>query len=374
MWLRKLKPRFGLRTLLVLVTGVAILLGWGAHFVRKVRRTNEIAERLREVDALASFREPKLLGFTISEASIPEWIERYGGKAALRNVESVSIYGPLFSDDTSELTRDDIELLTELPFLKEVDLDDVRFDIDYGSLLAGHRRLESLDLSCVDFTNCQFDRLQSSGTLTKLSVYDELTDPPSTLRDRHVAGIGKLRQLRSLLIYGTPNISRESLKTLGNLTMLQELQLTGMPSLGDEELEMIVEKMADLESLTLRGAGISDASVESIVRCTKLTKLTISSSNVGDELVARLRELPNLEWIALTNCPVSDDGIESLRRCPRMKHLVLAKTQVTAAGIRRLAVLDRLQNLAFDAPMTKAELGELEKAIPNCNITTNEFD
>lgn len=374
MWLRKLKPRFGLRTLLVLVTGLAILLGWGAHFVRKVRRTNEIAARLREVDAFVSFREPKLLGFTISAASIPEWIERYGGEAALRNVESVSVYGPQFRDETSELTRDDVESLTELSNLRDVTLDTVRLDIDYGSLLARHRHLESLDLFCVDFSNCNFDRLQSSGTLTKLSVYDELTDPPSTLRDRHVDDISKLRQLRSLLIYGTQNISRDSLRTLRTLTLLQELQLWGMPSLGDDELEVILANMADLESLTLRGASISDASAESIARCKKLNKLTISSSSVGDGLIARLTELPNLEWIALTDCHVSDLGIESLCRCPRLKHLVLAKTQVTAAGIRQLAALDKLQNLAFDASMTKAEFEDLEKSMPKCDIITSQFD
>ena len=81
---KRLRPRFTLRTLLVLVTAAAALFGWEEYVSWKEARA------VRAIEKLYGRVEYGHIG--------PEWLRRFAGEDYLRRVTSASIY-PATHDD-----------------------------------------------------------------------------------------------------------------------------------------------------------------------------------------------------------------------------------------------------------------------------------
>ena len=87
--------------------------------------------------------------------------------------------------------------------------------------------------------------------------------------------------------------------------------------------------------------------------------------------VALLSGAENLRMIRLSETPVTDAVIDTLVNLPKLESINLYGTAVTAVGVGKLAVLPNLKHLyLWQTKVTPAEIEELKKKLPNCEIVT----
>ena len=125
---------------------------------------------------------------------------------------------------------------------------------------------------------------------------------------------------------------------------------------------------ADLEKV--RELYLVDDQLTDVKRLEKLTKLTALSLN-GNQLtdVKGLEKLPQLKNLWLTTNHLTD--VKGLEKLTQLKCLYLNQNKLT--DVKRLEKLTRLRILFLDGnpDLTKAQIDELQKALPKCKIHHN---
>ena len=151
------------------------------------------------------------------------------------------------------------------------------------------------------------------------------------------ADFEKVTKLK-LSMYNTGN-QLTSVKGLEKLTQLTGLYLDGNKLTDVKGLE----KLSQLKILTLYGNQLTD--VKGLEKLTQLTALVLHANQLTD--VKGLEKLTQLEGLRLSNNKLTDvKGLEKLN-------------QLTELG------------LGGNPDLTKAQIDELQKALPNCQIFHN---
>jgi len=100
----------------------------------------------------------------------------------------------------------------------------------------------------------------------------------------------------------------------------------------------------------------------------KVTKLYLGNKQLTDVQV--LEKLGQLRYLALPSNKLTDlpKGLDKLKQ---LKQLYLFDNQLT--NLRGLEKLDQLELLSLEGnpALTKAQISELQKALPKCKITHN---
>ena len=113
--------------------------------------------------------------------------------------------------------------------------------------------------------------------------------------------------------------------------------------IGDADLKYL-EGLPKIEGLVI-GNQVTDAGLEHLKGLTQLKSLNLGSGQFTDAGLEHLRGLVKLESLVL-NKEITDAGLEHLKGLTNLSFLNLAGTQVTDAGV-----------------------AELQKALPDCEIT-----
>ena len=165
--------------------------------------------------------------------------------------------------------------------------------------------------------------------VTRLNLYDNrLTELPKNLE--------KLHQLKTL--------------------WLSENKLTDVKSL---------EKLTQLERLNLYGNQLT--SVKGLEKLTQLERLNLDSNKLTD--VKGLEKFTELTLLNLDDNQLTD--IKGLEKLTQLKYLRLGDNQLTdVKGLEKLTQLKTL-NLYDNPDLTKAQIVELQKALPKCQILSN---
>ena len=101
-----------------------------------------------------------------------------------------------------------------------------------------------------------------------------------------------------------------------------------------------------VQEISLHQTKITSAGLVHLKKLTKIKRLFLSDTAVGDEGLAALGGLANLTTLGLSGTQVSDSGLSHLATLAQLESLFAISTQVTDAGA-----------------------GELQKALPKCDIT-----
>jgi len=149
-------------------------------------------------------------------------------------------------------------------------------------------------------------------------------------------------------------------KDLEKLTQLQKLdlsanQLTNMKGL---------ENLTKLQVLVLHSNKLTD--LKGLEKLTQLKRLIININKLTD--LKSLQNLSQLEALGLAGNQLAD--VKDLERLTQLKELHLGINQLT--DVKGLEKLTRLEKLYLqNNKLTKAQIDELQKALPKCKITHN---
>jgi Leucine Rich repeat len=285
--------RFGLRTLLVVMTLLCI---WLAIEVNAVRRQKEAVEAIlatggsvwydyqatpstsltKLLASPQSVRMIDLLGmpskFDFNQnavLSVPAWLRNQFGSGYFCTVISVKCSQRA---SATAKAKEQIDQLAKLPALKEF------------IFLGGYPSPPVLDPQDVDFT-----ALQQLNNLGALTIYNFRVDGPVLARFR---SIGRLTHL-SLSNTGFDDVAMEQVGRMINLDQLW-LHHTLVTDIGFAQ----VEKLTKLQFLSLSEAQITDAAVMHLARLNGLKYLSLRHTQVTDKGVLELQK-------ALPNCQIA---------------------------------------------------------------------
>ena len=229
-----------------------------------------------------------------------------------------------------------------------------------------HVTLESADPKVMAAVG-QLDRLEH------LEIHDLGENPGNAL-----AEIGKLKRLQDLSLYGAFGLRDDMLASLGGLPELFRLyifdadvgdaglaRIAHLPKLETLEIssrslvskrlvtdlgvEAVARSMPELRELDLYDSDVTDASLASIGRLSKLTTVRLSGPKVTDAGVAHLSNLRDLEVLQLGQVTVTDEGLKHIQHLKKLRILNFDSDRITDAGLAHIAGLTNLEHLLINS-------------------------
>ena len=178
----------------------------------------------------------------------------------------------------------------------------------------------------------------------------------------------RLESLETLTLLRAP-VTDADLADLPSLPKLKHLGLS-RTKVTDAGLSCL-SGLKGLESLNLYETRITGEGFEYLVPLTHLRILLLGATRVTDGALTHLRGLNNLITLELWNTQVTDAGLEHLKGLTKLRSLSLPSgDQITDAGLEHLKNLTQLEHLDLrGTDVTDAGCKDLQKALPNCNIT-----
>lgn len=236
--------RFGLRSVLVVVTAACVWLAVVSHNARSQKKAVDRVEELGghiayddQFDANMNWKkDPKL--------PAPVWLIDLIGEDYARSVTIVNF------DDGSDPTNDELAVVEGLSSLKQLTLMNRKLITDDGLLHV--TRLSNLEVLALNGTNVRGKGL------------------------RHIAN---LRNLTGLTLDNTP-LTDDGLKYIGQLPKLEWLHLSNT-QITDDGLRNIAS-LRRLEDLQIRGTSITDDGIKHLSDITSLKRVLLSD-NVSKE-------------------------------------------------------------------------------------------
>lgn len=171
--------------------------------------------------------------------------------------------------------------------------------------------------------------------------------------DVHLNGQGRLqkadivrlaaaKKLTGFILSGTgPGLTDDDFAALSAHPELEQLQITGTPKLSDQLLAHL-KNHSQLELLTLDGAGITDAGLQTLLPQPQLKTLYLTGTGVQGSALAHFQD-SLLERFSANQ--LTDAGARLLPRFSRLVELSLAGSPLTGEGCAQIARLPHLQRL-----------------------------
>lgn len=122
------------------------------------------------------------------------------------------------------------------------------------------------------------------------------------------------------------------------------------------QLQPLAALAPNIVWLDLGGSGVTDRDLAHLRPLTRLARLHLERTTVGDAGVAQLAQLPELRWLNLCGTAVGDEGLRHLAGAAALETLYLHGSKATPAGVATLAAA---------LPKARISLGEtLPEAAP----------
>ena len=304
--------------------------------------------------------------------------------------------------------------------LTKADLEKVTMLILYGIQLTDVKGLEKFTQLEGLFLNA--NQLTSVKDLEKLTKLEELFLSANQLTS--VKGLEKLVHLTELHLMNNPAITKAQIDELKKALPKCRI-VSDQPLMKEEQakiIEVAIRKAAkkptgeltktDYEKVTkLELESNQMTSVKGLEKLTQLTELSLHRNQLADvkglEKLTQLRmlvlsnnqltsvkgleKLAKLEWLSLRFNQLTDvEGLEKLtllttlhlfgneltdvkglEKLTQLEYLDLIKNQLTnLKGLENLTQLELLR-LDDNPDLTKAQIDELQKALPKCDIRSN---
>ena len=166
--------------------------------------------------------------------------------------------------------------------------------------------------------------------------------------------------------------TNDGLFHLQKVTNLQDLTLDGT-QITDAGL-VLLKGLTNLQALTLGpNENITDSGLVHLRDLTNLQTLRFDfNEDITDASLVHLKDLTNLENLDLRETQITDAGLVHLKGLTKLLSLNLNSTQITDAGLVHLEGLTNLEHLFLSAELTDSAVAELQKALPNCEISRRE--
>jgi Leucine-rich repeat (LRR) protein len=183
----------------------------------------------------------------------------------------------------------------------------------------------------------------------------------SWITDSDMPALASLPDLKRLDLSLT-RISDRGLRALKTAPAIEDLNLYFAEQVGDEGAA-ILRNWKRLKRLNLRGAKITDSTLEVLAGIATIEWLDIGWAQVTDTGLDHLSSLANLRSLTMGGNKLTDNALQFLRQMPQIEYLDIGGTQRTDSGLWTLLLTDA----GVQAIATVTELRELRLA--GTNIT-----
>jgi hypothetical protein len=335
--------QFSLRSLLVFTLLCAFASAWLTNKVAQKRAEREAAEAFARLGSLVTYdyqRGP----FEPAGPSGPQWLLNLLGEDLFQSsIEGAHFAGPDKDGNSwvgggGDVTNDDLLHLNDLPNLK-------------GLTLFWTRKI----------TDTTAERLGRLRQLKSLSIWGTQIDDAGFA---HVKGLIRLEHLS----IGANHITDAGLANIRDLTRIEELDLWE-DAVTDAGL-VNIEPLTRLRSLSLQGQRLTDAALSHIRNLRELKKLSVRSDSIGDLGIENVRGLIHLESLSLLYSDMTDAALANLDGMANLTQLDLTGSFITDAGLEHLKRFVRLKTLTLNATkVTDAGVAGFQKELPKCQIS-----
>jgi internalin A len=210
------------------------------------------------------------------------------------------------------------------------------------------------------------DKKQPNRSITMVNLNDQ--NYPEKLTDADLAVVLKeFKGLQSLSLGGT-KVTDASMKAVKEITTLKELYLGNM-AITDHGLYEI-RGLTGLIDLNLSlDKGVTDQGMVYFKNMKNLRNLALDSTKVTDAGLKEFKNVPSLTNLFLGGTLVTDAGLQELKDLPNLQKVFLTKTKITDAGLREFKNFKKLTLInVIETKVTLAGLKELKAAMPDLQI------
>ena len=335
-------PRFGLRTLLVLLVVVSIGFATIGRWLYKARERDAAYEIIAQNASV----------LTPGELSVPWYVRLWTGDnwLAPRHAHLIDC----------ELTAELVGALAKFPEISDVYLEDVAIGPEGSELFRTRSELGLLILDRPRVRDSRFWSAVADSGVRDLEVIgepDPLTDQgvasqPSRLRDDHLP---------------IAVIDEEVLIALAGNSELGVLHVRNARLMG-RELDCLKD-LNELTHLSLDSCAIGDHAARALGALAPLRQLHLPNNPLGDAVLAELRGHRRLLVLDVAHTNVTDAGLVHVGTIEQLFTLDVSGTQVTDAGLQHLTSLKSLERLnVADTNVTDAGIESLRKELPQLEI------
>jgi hypothetical protein len=273
---RRFRFRFGLRTLFLAVTLLAVLCAWLGREVARARVQRKVAEEIALAGGSVMYEFRFDAGWRHITGQPSSGWRKILGEDLFSQINGVSMDRP----------------------------DDAKLAV----LAAPLKRLPHLE--SLNFTQAR------------------------ALTDRGFANLAKPRTLKRLQCYYASGLTGASLASLANCTEMEILLFAGA-RIEDEDL-LHLRSMTKLRVLDFGKTPLSDAGLATLADLLELTSLSLSNTSVTDAGLPQLVKLSRLEQLHLEQTNITDRSIPVLAELKELKVLSIQATRITDAGAATL--------------------------------------
>ncbi len=332
---------FSLRSLFILVTTTAVVLGGIARELHVCRVQGEAHGELSSDPAVACFGPYKS----------GEFYWRLFAKVMPRRVglSELDFRGPL--------KRMSVNCAAKLDAIDRIDMSLAELaDQDLSPFETSRTRVNILDLhgTRVGDTGIQFfSRLR---TLNALDLGKCCGVQGQFLKTLEAVDLDSL-------VLDETSVTDEALSGLVRFPYLRRLYLSEC-QIGDNGLSFVSE-VTSLEELDISATHVTDTGLASLGPHNRIKCLGLSNCDVTDVGLARLRALPMLEELWIDGIRTSCDYAAALQGFPSLRKLQIDLSQFTPAIQLQLALVTTLEQLTIvDASVPLTEMDKLKMTFP----------
>jgi Leucine-rich repeat (LRR) protein len=298
--------RWTIRTLLIVVTVLALFLAWIGRTIREVQHHADVAKALDE-----RFSDPQ-----------PNWSAIAFGDWSSVDITDIDIsYRQYVSDDV-------LEQFGCFPKLEEVSVCGQTVTDRSFKGLNGMKELKSVTIEACDITDetmTQIATLQNLGTLVLRGV---------AVTDKGLAQIQALPNLHSLTLEFTL-ISPEAIKNFQDAR--PECVVGFVPAANKQEVEAA-------KGIMRRDANIL---LDSDTRLITVMIFSMNEKPWRSQDWKLLPAIPGIQAVAIDGLPTTTEAIREVKKLPNLERLTLESMPVTASEILQLGQFSKLVDLEF---------------------------
>lgn len=223
----------------------------------------------------------------------------------------------------------------------------------------------------IDLVEKKAGQVENLTALTKLNGLLWLNLGYCEVTDEGLSVLGRMSQLRVLCL----DRNRFTDQGLAHLTELQHLELLDLSmnrNLDGSCLEYVAQ-LKSLKDLDLQLLPNLDGdSLAALNGHPTLEELMIGQTPLSDEHLRNLSSIPNLWQLGIDRTNVTDKGVMYLAEHLRLKHLYLEGSGITDRCLESLARMSTLEYLSLtNTQTTDAEIRRFKQAAPGCMVQKN---
>lgn len=361
------RPRWSLRTLLVVVGLVAGVCGWFA----RARNRAAIQDPLI-VSMKGSYGAP----LVFVERSGPVWLDLLGMDRFRRRIVLANYWQLDAAEPGDEQLFLQLSHLSDVRYLTNFHVDELTPTM--AKALGDMGQLQSLSINVKRLTPGLPAALSDLRQLRTLSIeqdsfsieqdYSTTDDEYGRLADECLAAIGTMTHLERLKLTNLP-LRGASLACLSELKSLKSLHVdfwngewTGSRKRKPipEDCLRAIAGLKQIEWLKLEDLRVSSASLACLAGLTELKTLELYGLVTDSRpMLARLPPLPRLEALDLSESHIDDDDLRRLAVLPQLKSLSVGESSrgqslLTPAGLAELASIESLEEVALEGDVESA--------------------